>query len=94
MASLDDVVTVQKNGVVAVNALVRSLDLFKDIYGSFVGDSSSTGVSGDTLVTTSSGRLVTMCVVTAAAGGKIHDCATVAEASDSNAFAQFQMQQV
>ena len=84
MASLDDVVTVQKNGVVAVNALVRSLDLFREIYTSFVGDSSSPGISSDTLVSTSSGRIVTMCVITAAAGGKIYDSATVTAASDEN----------
>lgn len=85
MASLDDVVTVQKNGVVAVNALVQSLDAFKSVYQSFVGNRSFIGVSANSLVMTGSGRVVTVSVINAAAGGKIYDCASVADAADSNA---------
>lgn len=85
MASLDDVVTVQKNGVVAVNALVQALSAFKDLYESFVGDTSFTGITQDTLVTATSGRLVTVSVVTAASGGTIHDASSVATAATSNA---------
>lgn len=85
MASLDDVVTVQKNGVVGVNALVQALSDFKDMYSSFIGGSSTTGIAADALVTTGSGRLVTVSVITGASGGTIHDAATVAAASTSNA---------
>lgn len=85
MASIDDLVTVQKNGVIAVNALVQALDTFRTIYQSFVGDKSFIGVSANSLVTTGSGRLVTVSVIAAAAGGKIYDSATVAGATDANA---------
>lgn len=85
MASLDDVVTVQKNGVIAVNALVQTLDVFRAIYESFVGSNATTGLSSDELVASGAGRLVTVSVITAAAGGKIYDVASVADAADSNA---------
>lgn len=85
MANLDDVVTVQKNGVIAVNALVQSLDLFKTLYESFVGNSSAIGLSADALISTTAGRVVTVSVITAASGGKIYDSATVAGATDANA---------
>ena len=85
MASLDDVVTVQKNGVIAVNALVQALQSFKAIYESFVGNSSYNGISADSLVKSGSGRLVTVSVITAASGGKIYDVASVADAADANA---------
>ena len=85
MANLDDLCTIQKNGVVAVNALVQALDAFKTIYESFVGNTSSVGLSGDTLISTSAGRLVTVSVITAVAGGKIYDSATVVNATDVKA---------
>lgn len=85
MANLDDLVTVQKNGVVAVNALVQALSAFKTIYESFVGNSSTVGLSGDTLVLTGAGRLVSVSVITAAAGGKIYDINSVSGAADANA---------
>lgn len=85
MASLDDIVTVQKNGVIAVNALVQSLDAFKTIYESFVGNSSFVGVSSDSLIVVGAGRLVTVSVITAAAGGKIYDTSSVSSAADANA---------
>lgn len=85
MANLDDIVTVQKNGVIAVNALVQSLDAFKTIYESFVGNNSVIGLSSDTLVLTGAGRIVSVSVITAAAGGKIYDTNTVSLAADANA---------
>jgi len=84
MASLDDVVTVQKNGVVAVNSLVQSLAAFKDIYESFVGNDTYLGISGDSLIVGGAGRLVSVSVVAAAAGGKIYDISSVALADDTN----------
>ena len=90
MANLDDLVTVQKNGVIAVNALVQALSAFKTIYESFVGNSSSFGLSGDTLVLTGAGRLVTVSVIAAASpsastAGKIYDSSSVGGATDANA---------
>jgi hypothetical protein len=61
------------------------LSQFKDIYESFVGNSSFTGVTSDALVYIGSGRLVTLSVVTAGTGGTINDSETVANASSSNA---------
>lgn len=85
MANLDDVVTVQKNGVVAVNTLVQVFEAFNNIYSNFVGESSFAGISTDTLVRAGAGRVVTVCVIVAAAGGTIHDVDTVGSAGDSNA---------
>jgi hypothetical protein len=85
MANLDDVVTVQKNGVVAVNALVQALSNFRDIYSNVMGGNSAIGISSDALVATGPGRLVTVSVITAASGGTIHDTDTVANATNANA---------
>jgi hypothetical protein len=85
MANLDDVVTVQKNGVVAVNALVQSLTNFREIYSNVMGGNSAIGISSDSLIMTGAGRLVTVSVITAAAGGTIHDIDTVADATTANA---------
>jgi hypothetical protein len=85
MANLDDIVTVQKNGVIAVSALVQALDAFKTIYESFVGNTSSVGLSGDALISANAGRLVTVSVITGVAGGKIYDSSTVLDATDANA---------
>lgn len=84
MANLDDIVTVQKNGVVAVNSLVQSLTQFKDIYESFVGTNSFTGIESDSLIYSGVGRVVNINVVAAASGGTIHDASTVANAANSN----------
>lgn len=85
MANLDDVVTVQKNGVVAVNTLVQALEAFNNIYSNVVGESSFAGISTDTLVLAGAGRVVTVCVIVAAAGGTVHDVDTVGSADNSNA---------
>ena len=85
MANLDDVVTVQKNGVVAVNTLVQVMEAFNNLYSNFVGEASFAGITTDTLVRAGAGRVITVCVVAAAAGGKIHDIDTVGSASNSNA---------
>lgn len=85
MAGVDDLVTVQKNGVVAVNTLVETLDNFQQIYASFVGSKSSVGLDANELIFSGSGRLVNVSVITAAAGGTIHDAATVVDATTNNA---------
>jgi hypothetical protein len=85
MAGIDDLVTVQKNGVVAVNLLVQALSDFRDIYQSLIGTLSSTGLDEDELITRNSGRLVNVSVIAAAAGGTIHDAPSVSAASNDNA---------
>lgn len=77
MATLDDILTTQKNGVVAINNLSQVL---KSFYRSFVyvnGDTTSDGLSVSSAVATASGRLVKMTVITAgSAAGKIYDYVT------------------
>lgn len=85
MANLDDVVTVQKNGVVAVNTLVQALEAFNTMYSNAIGEASYPGISADTLVRAGAGRVITVCVIAAAAGGTIHDIDTVGSAGNSNA---------
>lgn len=84
MANIDDLVTVQKNGVVAVNALTAALDAFRVIYTYYVGNMTSVGITDSSLVATGPGRLVNLFVSVAAAGGTVHDASTVAGATASN----------
>lgn len=85
MAGIDDLATIQKNGVVGVNALVQALEAFRSIYGSFVGLSTTNGIASDEFIVGGSGRLVNVSVITSAVGGIIHDAADVASASNDNA---------
>jgi hypothetical protein len=84
MSNITDLVTVAKNGVVAINDLTAALNSFRDIYASSVGDKTYLGVSDSSLISTTSGRLVNVSVSAAAAGGTIHDAASVATADASN----------
>lgn len=84
MASLDDIVTVLKNGVVAMNDLTAALNAFRQAYSSVVGGNTYLGVTDDSLVYTGAGRLVNVMVTAGTAGGTIHDAATVATATASN----------
>ena len=84
MANLDDILTTQKNGVVAINALTDVLAQFKAIYESAVGSSSYLGVTEDALVYSGSGRLVNVVVTAAAAGGTVHDASSVSGANSNN----------
>lgn len=84
MANLDDIVTVLKNGVVAMNDLTAALNAFRQSYSSFVGSKTYLGITDDSLVYTGAGRLVNVMVTAGTAGGTIHDAATVAEATASN----------
>lgn len=83
MANLDDIVTVLKNGVVAMNDLTAALNAFRQVYSSVVGDRTYLGVTDDSLVYTGAGRLVSV-LVTGTNGGTIHDAATVATATAAN----------
>ena len=79
MASLDDILTTQKNGVVAINAL-------NNITLGAAGTVTSVTVTGTTLVFVGAGRLVNFSVVVAgSASGLIHNSATAAGVSSANA---------
>jgi hypothetical protein len=82
-ASLDDILTTQKNGVQAVNALVEALNEFKDLYRSFVGTETTntlTTTSG-ALIKTGSGRVVNFAVSGTPTGvGYLYDASSVAAA--------------
>jgi len=84
MANIDDLVTVQKNGVVAINDLTAALNAFRAVYNSFVGQLTVLGVSDSSLISTTAGRLVNVIVSAGTNGGTIHDAATVAGATTSN----------
>jgi hypothetical protein len=81
MASLDDIATIQKNGVIAVNTLNRTL---QSVYGS----NTSATVSGNTLVVLGTGRLVSVSVTVAGTtAGAIHNSATIAGVTAANKLA-------
>lgn len=85
MASLDDILTTQKNGVVTLGDLVNELALFRNLYAQSVGTTAFLGSSAPTLVNTGSGRLVNVYVIAAgSAAGTIHDAASVAAATTGN----------
>ena len=77
-ASLDDILTTQKNGVIAINGLTQSnLRL--------LGTVTSSTVTSDTLVISGSGYLVRYSVLVAGAAGTINNSNSVANAAASNA---------
>jgi len=79
MASLDDIATIQKNGVIGVNTLNLTLNR---IYGT----TTSLTVTGPTLVITGLGRLVNVSVLVAGTTtGTINNAASTAAATASNA---------
>ena len=77
-ASLDDILTVQKNGVIAINGLTQS-NL------RVLGTVTSTTVTADTLVVSGPGYLVRYSVLVAGAAGTIHNANSVANATAANA---------
>lgn len=77
-ASLDDIVTVQKNGVIAINNLSTSI-------GREQGTVTSTTVTGNTVVVTGRGYLASFSVTVAGtANGTINNAQTVALATAAN----------
>ena len=79
MASLDDILTTQKNGVVAINAL-------NNITLGSAGTVTSTTVTSTTVVFVGSGRLVNVSVaVKGSADGFIHNASTAGAVAPSNA---------
>lgn len=79
MASLDDILTTQKNGVVAINAL-------NNITLGTVGTITSVTVTATTLIFTGAGRLVSFSVVVpGSAAGTIHNASSTAGVTAANA---------
>ena len=83
MATLDDILTTQKNGVVAINNLSEALNSFYTAYVSSIGNKTSTSISSATTVVTGTARLVSFNVTTAGSAGIIYDSlsATVTNAT-------------
>lgn len=81
MASIDDIATIQKNGVVAVNTLNQTL---LRIFGT----NTSSTVNADTFVIKGAGRVVNVSVTVAGTtDGAIHNCPSVADALVGNKLA-------
>lgn len=78
MATLDDILTTQKNGVIAVNNLSSSLKTFYELYAFNAGQYRSTTISTRTQVASGSGRLVSINVLTAGSTvGAVYDTVTL-----------------
>jgi hypothetical protein len=81
MASLDDLLTTQKNGVVAINNLGRA-------YLRSQGNVTSATVSADTLVISGSGYLVNWSVVVAGStAGGVYNTNAISSAATANQLA-------
>ena len=85
MANLDDILTTQKNGVVAINNVSTSIaNVAASLGGSSTGVTSAT-VATTTLVVAGSGRLIGVSIIVAgSATGFIHNAATTGAASVAN----------
>lgn len=79
MASLDDILTTQKNGVVALNNVFQALNILNPT-------ATSATVTGSTLVVSGKGRLISFSVVVAgSASGTIHNANSPAGNTAANA---------
>lgn len=82
-ASLDDILTTQKNGVQAINELARALSDFKILYESFVGTETTNTLVSTTgaLIKVGSGRVVNFAVSGSPSSvGYLYDASSVADA--------------
>ena len=77
-ASLDDILTTQRNGVIAINGLAQS-NLRT------LGTITSSTVTANTLVVSGAGYLVRYSILAAGAAGTIHNANSVANANAANA---------
>jgi hypothetical protein len=74
MATLDDILTTQKNGVVALNNISQELKLIENRYILVTGELRSTTVTSRTEIAVGSGRLVSVNIIVAgSAAGFIYD---------------------
>lgn len=71
MATLDDILTTQKNGVVAINNLNQTLLSFYKEYLYVAGTTTSSGYNASTLITPNAGRLVAINVIANGTGSSI-----------------------
>ena len=79
MASLDDILTAQKNGVVAINSVAQA-NLRTE------GNATSATVTANTLAVQGNGYLVRYCVLVAgSAAGTINNANSITNAAASNA---------
>lgn len=76
MASLDDIVTVQKNGVTALNNINQTNP-------KTVGQLTSVTVTAATVIVSGSGRLVNFSVVVAGAAGTIYNANALSPAASA-----------
>ena len=83
MATLDDILTTQKNGVIAINNLSESLNSLYAAYVSSIGNKTSSSISAAATIVTGTARLVSFNVTTAGSAGTIYDSlsATVTNAT-------------
>lgn len=97
MATLDDILTTQKNGVVAINNVSNGFQSISTNIGSLATsidglvaqvavEFTSATVTSSTLVIAGSGRLIGVSIVVAgSASGLVHNSATVGGVAASNA---------
>lgn len=79
MASLDDILTTQKNGVVALNNVFQALSILNPT-------TTSSTVTSSTLIIAGKGRLISFSVVVAgSANGTIYNAGTPTGGAASNA---------
>jgi hypothetical protein len=74
MATLDDILTTQKNGVVALNNISQELTALQNRYSLVTGELRSATVTSRTEIAVGSGRLVSINIIVAgSAAGLIYD---------------------
>jgi len=78
MASLDDILTTQKNGVIAINNLAQTNNRM-------LGTTTTSVITASSLVINGSGYLVRYSILVAGAAGTINNANSVANSSSSNA---------
>lgn len=82
MATLDDILTTQKNGVIAINNLNQTTAYI----GGRVTSATIAAASGTTLIVTGSGRLVNYSITVKGSGaGTIYNALSTTSAAASNA---------
>lgn len=85
MATIDDLFTTQKNGVVALNAIVTAINNQTALTRYLSGQYTSAAVTASTLVASGSGYLVNLSVIDAGSGeGTVNDAASVGAAVAAN----------
>lgn len=78
MATIDDILTTQKNGVIAINNLSQTLSSFYTVYQSVTGKATSNTLDTTSAVFVGSGRLVGFTVMTAGSTtGALYDAVLV-----------------